>query len=153
MKRSAVTLKNVASFFACSLLMERLPFKTSEKRPRMTKIGSRSLVVRPLVSIRYPDRKSRRVLFRSGELLCLLLADGTLAVQDLGKTATHDKDWQQVLGCPAAGFHQVSQHLVRRHRWQRVVAVVMGLGQNSHGFQQCRVLRGWAANDPIRLWK
>src|ERR1039457_4868252 len=55
MKRSAVTLKNVASFFACSLLMERLPFKTSEKRPRMATIGSRSLVVRPLVSIRYPS--------------------------------------------------------------------------------------------------
>ena len=31
-----------ALVFACSLLMERLPFKTSEKRPRMAKIGSRS---------------------------------------------------------------------------------------------------------------
>ena len=99
------------------------------------------------------NEKVCRDFEKRGELLCLLLADGTLAVQDLGKTATHGKDWQQVLGCPAAGFHQVSQHLVRRHRWQRVVAVVMGLDQNSHGFQQCRFLRGWAANDPIRLWK
>ena len=31
-----------ALVFACSSLMERLPFKTSEKRPRMAKIGSRS---------------------------------------------------------------------------------------------------------------
>jgi hypothetical protein len=36
----------------------------------------------------------------------------------------------------------VSPHLMRRPWWQRVVAVVMGLNQNSHGFQQCRFLWG-----------
>ena len=36
---------------------------------------------------------------KRGELLCLFLADGTLAIQDLGNTAPRGKDWQQVLRC------------------------------------------------------
>src|SRR5438309_8338128 len=90
-----------------------------------------------------PDELNEQVcrdLEKRGEFLCLLLADGTFAIQDLGNAATRAKDGQQVFRCPAAGFHQVSQHLVRRHKWQRVMAVVMGLDQNSHGFQQCRFL-------------
>src|ERR1017187_4539847 len=58
MNRSAVTLKIEASFFACSLLMERLPLRTSETRPRAPNTGSRSLAFRPLVSIKGSCPKS-----------------------------------------------------------------------------------------------
>jgi hypothetical protein len=43
--------KNSPSFFACALLIARLPLKTSEAMPREPKIGNRSACLMPRFSI------------------------------------------------------------------------------------------------------